>query len=133
MKKNNTLLRFAASLVVLLAVCLSASAARYNGIIAYVEGGQTAYLLDETPEVTYKSNKAILTVNGIEVAKVDVSGNKVLSIVYSGIDLPTSITEVNGGKVKVDNQAVFKLIKDQKIIIIGQDGKQYDVFGREVK
>ena len=133
MKKNNTLLRFAVAILILLAVCLTASAAKYNGIIAYVEGGQTAYLLEDAPEVTYKNNNAILTVNGIQVAKVDVSGDKALSIVYSGIDLPTSITEVSDGKVKVDNQAAYKIIKDQKIVIICQDGKLYDVFGREVK
>ena len=130
--KKNTIARFAATLVLSLMLCLSASAAKYNGIIAYVEGSQTVYLLTETPEVSYKGNKAILSINGDEVAKVDLSGDKVLSIVYTGIDNPTAITQLDGSNVNFQNPDVKKIIKDKKLIIIANDGKQYDVFGREV-
>ena len=118
------------SIMMMLVVALSASAEGMNGIIAYVDGGTEAYLLSEQPRVTYSDNSAILSVGGVEVATVDLSGDKALSIVY-GEYQPTAINGINADAVTATTQNGKKYIKGGRLIII-KDGKQYDAAGKEV-
>ena len=102
----------------------------YNGIIAYVDGGETAYLLSDQPTVTYRDGSAILTVAGVEVAQVKLEDGQTLTITYGEYE-PSAINAVGEEPGKVTRAGKF--IKGGRLVIIGKDGKQYDASGVEMK
>lgn len=105
--------------------------AEFDGILVYANGGETCYLLSETPTVTYNDGNAILTVNGKQVATLELKGEKTLVITY-GKYVPTGINEVCEDKSpKVTTNG--KYISGGKLIIIGKDGKMYDTVGNTIK
>ena len=106
----------------------AAMAETHNGIIAYANGGTTAYLLSETPEVTYQGTNAILTVNGKAVATVKLEGDQTLSIVYGEYDT-TGINGINNGTVT----RVGKYIQGGQLIIVDKDGNKYNSAGQRIK
>ena len=102
----------------------------YNGIIAYVDGGDTSYLLSESPKVTYSDNSAILTVNGVKVATVPLENGQELTITY-GTYVPSAVNSVKAEPSKFVRNG--KYITGGKLIIIGKDGKQYNAAGVQIK
>ena len=117
---------------IMLATAATAAAKTYNGIIAYVEGGQTTYLLSDAPEVTYRNSSAILTVNGAQVAVVDLTGDKTLAIKYGNYDNATNILST-ADKAKDDAPSVKKYLDRGLIIIVDENGKKYNGAGQRIK
>ena len=101
-----------------------------GGIIAYADGGETCYLLSETPTVTYSECNAILTVGDKQVATVELKGEQTLVVTYGKYE-PTAIKDVDAEPGKVTRHG--KYITGGRLIIIGKDGKQYDASGKAIK
>ena len=117
----------------LLASGLTAMAETYDGIIAYVDGGSTSYLLSKTPTVTYNAGKAILTVDGQQVASVTLQDGNELKITY-GTYVPSKIEQIGSDKVKAETTASGKkVISGGRLIIVGKDGQLYDTTGKVIK
>lgn len=118
-------------LAIALITSLSAMAEEaFDGIIAYADGGETCYLLSEMPTVTYSEGNAILTVDGKQVATVELKDEQTLVITYGKYD-PTGINTVDAEPSKVTR--IDKIITGGRLIIIGKDGKQYDAAGKVIK
>ena len=127
MKKHLLLLALA------LSSGLTAMAETYDGIIAYVDGGSTSYLLSQMPTVTYSEGSAILTVDGQKVAQVALQDGNELKITY-GTYVPTEVKGIEDEKVKSETSPSGRaVIRGGKLIIIGKNGKQYDASGKIVK
>lgn len=118
---------------IIYALMAKADTQTLDGIFVTVSGSQTCYKLDEIPTVTYtesggaKVAQIKLKSSEEPVVSVTLSGDATLEIIYgtytpSGFDSVTtdvSITENNGKRI----------IKGGRLIIIGKDGKQYNING----
>ena len=115
----------------MMATAITASAKTIDGIIAYVDGQQTVYMLSDSPEVAYKNGYAILYVNGKKAASVNLTGDKTLSISYGSYD--TETTAITITENANSNKGVTKYIDRGHIVILDENGNQFSVTGQRIK
>ena len=120
-------------LIAILTMSMSAMAESYNGIVVYANGSSTVYMLSKSPRVSYKGEYAVLYVDGKEVANVKLEGDQTLSVAYGTYSTPTGISEITESEVKVEDNVAYKTMKGMKLVIVGEDGKQYNSAGQRIK
>lgn len=107
-----------------------------NGLIATFEGSDVTYQLEKMPTVSYQKDgdnqKAILTYEGLETPiEFLLEDGKQLVITY-GTYVPSSINDIESGKVQIKEMNNRKYIVGGKLIII-KNGKKYAADGTEIK
>ena len=101
----------------------------YNGVMVYAEGSETAYLLSEMPQVTYREGCALLTVGGAEVTRVALSKGQQLVVTWCNTE-EAALTQVTNDSVSDAVRGEAKQLRGRRLIIVGRDGRLRDVSGR---
>ena len=108
-----------------------------DGIIVTYEGSDTSYKLVDMPTIKYE------TVEGVQhallymkdqtepILNVVLAEGKKLILAY-GKYVPTAIDGVATDKVTITERNGKKYINGGKLIIIGMDGKMYNIDGVEI-
>lgn len=109
-----------------------------TGIIVTYEGAETSYLIEEVPTVKYETTGIVryaalyLKHQEESILRVALAKDKKLIVTY-GEYTPTGIDDIATDKVTITERDGMKIIQGGKLIIIGKDGRKYNVAGVEIK
>ena len=117
-------------IVALMGLCMSAvlQAEENDAIYVWVDGSSACYQLSKAPTVSYSGTYAVLSVDGKEELKLDLSDGKQLIVTYGEYDA----TGIDDAVVPDKVSRVGKYIRGGHLIIV-KDGKQYDANGILIK
>lgn len=122
-----------------LCLCPVSGAEQFKGIFVSATNLQKTYLISEMPSIQYINvdniPNAVLYLNETEVLRIALANGASLTVSYGEYtpDISTGINEALTDKESLSNGNIRKMITNGQLIIVDNNGHQYDTNGKLLK